>query len=262
VSLPLNQIIQGDCLEVMQTFPKESVDLVVADPPYGITNRKDDFLNTQFIHQCCRLLKKTGAIYCFCGAKTINQFMNEFEQTRLIWRNTLIWHYENSVSRQECSYVTSYEPCLFYTKSNSYTFNQNSIREPYKSKERIKYKIIKNGKVWKPNPLGRKRKDVLKIPTLVGKRFEKERLPHIWQKPKKLVEVLIKASSNENDLILDPFVGSGTTCVVAEKLSRKWIGIDIKAEYVEMAKKRLMKECSQKLTKFIVPLSRDKRYIT
>lgn len=248
--LPINQIVCGDCIEVMKEFPAESIDLIIADPPYGITKRKDDVLDIRFISECYRLLKRNGSLYCFCGAKTINHFMNEFEKFDLIWRNSLIWHYENSVSRQEKSYVTSYEPCLFYTKSDNYTFNLDAIRAPYKSKERIKHKIIKNGKVWKPNPLGRKRKDVLKIPTLVGKRFEKERLPHIWQKPKKLIEILISASSNEDNLVLDPFVGSGTTCVVAQKLGRRWIGIDLKPEYVEMAKKRLRKECSQKLGKW------------
>jgi len=232
------RLIQGDCLRVLPTLADESIDLIVTDPPYGITNKKDDIINTDFIVGCNRILKNTGSLYCFCGAKTINRFMNEFEKHGLIWRNTLIWYYENSVSRQEKSFVTSYEPCLFYTKTDEYTFNLDEIREPYKSTERIKHKVIKNGKVWKPNPLGRKRKDVLNVPTLVGRRFAKERLPHIWQKPEKLIEVLVKASSKQGDWILDPFLGSGTTMKVAQDLGRSCIGIELESKYCDMVKKR------------------------
>jgi DNA modification methylase len=132
---------------------------------------------------------------------------------------------------------STYEPLLWFTKTDKYTFKP--IREPYKSKDRLKYKINKNGKVWSPNPEGKMGGDIWNIPTLAGKRFEKEKVNHPTQKPLAICDKIINHFSNENDLILVPFAGSGSELVSAKKNKRRFIGFELNEKYINISKKRL-----------------------
>ena len=98
-------------------------------------------------------------------------------------------------------------------------------------------------RVWQPNPLGAKPKDVLEIPTTCNGMHEKT--PHPTQKPEELLRKIVLAASNVGDVILDPFLGSGTTAVVAEQLQRRWLGCDISVEYCQWAAERinLVEDC-------------------
>lgn len=231
----------GDSNILLKEIPDGSIDLVVADPNYGVGKYEGDHLELSWLTEIYRALKKTGSFYVF-GSVWYMPFI-EVEAIRLgfILRNELVWYYENAMARQTDNFQMQYDPIAYFTKSQEFTFNLDDIREPYKSTDRVKYPVKKGNYVWTPNPLGRKRGNVLDIPALCGANYAEERTSHPTQKPEKVIEVLVRASSNPNDLVLDPFLGSGTTLIVCRKLGRNAIGYEINPNYEAIIKSRLEK---------------------
>jgi site-specific DNA-methyltransferase (adenine-specific) len=250
---PNGKLYWGDCVKVMQNFDNESVDLIFADPPYNIKKADWDNLGSQqeyviwserWIKEAARILKPTGSLYV-CGFSEIladikSPAMKFFDNCRWI-----IWHYKNKASLAN-DWGRSHESILHFRKTKKHTFNVDAVRIPY-SEHTLKYPThpqattsqYGNGKqhYWEPNPDGAKPKDVLEIPTTCNGMHEKT--PHPTQKPEELLRKILFASSNENDIIFDPFLGSGTTAVCAEQLKRKWIGCDLSNEYLDFAVNRL-----------------------
>lgn len=250
---PNGKLYLGDCVKVMQSFDSESVDLIFADPPYNIKKADWDNLGSQqeyviwserWIKETERILKPTGSLYV-CGFSEIladikSPAMKFFDNCRWI-----IWHYKNKASLVN-DWGRSHESILHFRKTKKHTFNVDAVRIPY-SEHTLKYPThpqaatsqYGNGKqhYWEPNPDGAKPKDVLEIPTTCNGMHEKT--PHPTQKPEELLRKILFASSNENDVIFDPFLGSGTTAVCAEQLKRKWIGCDLSDEYLGFAINRL-----------------------
>jgi DNA modification methylase len=155
----------------------------------------------------------------------------------LEYRRQIIWNYENGWSKYRRSPACHYEPILWFAKSADSTFHV--IREPYKSQARLRHPITKNGKLWTPNPDGKQGGDVWRFPTLAGRRFAEERTEHPTQKPLPLSRRLIGHFSNPNDLVVVPFVGSGSECVAAVETGRRFIGSEINKRYVEIARARI-----------------------
>jgi len=161
----------------------------------------------------------------------------------------IIWHYKNKANLGS-DWGRSHESILHLRKDKRFTFNIDDIRIPYKN-HTLKYpkhsqaetsqynNKRKRNDIWTPNPLGAKPKDVIEIPTICNGMEEKT--PHPTQKPEALLRKIILASSNENDLVLDPFSGSGTTLVVATQLKRNWLGCELSPLYNEWTIKRLEK---------------------
>jgi len=232
------KLIQGDCFQVLPTIEDESIDLVLTDPPYGVGKEGWDNLSTDWISEIYRVLKKTGSFYTFGSVWWYPYFHIEAIKQGFIPKNILCWYYKNGISRFKTNYQIEFDPIGFFVKSENYTFNLDDVRVPYLSTLRLKNKIVKDGKVWKPNPLGKMRGNVIETPVLAGARFKDERTEHPTQKPEALLEPMIKASSNKGDLILDPFLGSGTTMAVAKKLGRSCIGIEINPSYCDIVEKR------------------------
>jgi site-specific DNA-methyltransferase (adenine-specific) len=250
---PNGGLYLGDCMEVMQNIDNESVDLVFADPPYNIGKADWDCFDSQqeyvywsinWIKEAARILKPTGSLY-ICGFSEILAdikfpAMNFFDNCRWI-----IWHYKNKASLAN-DWGRSHESILHFRKTKKHKFNVDAVRIPY-SEHTLKYPThpqaitsqYGNGKqhYWEPNPNGAKPKDVLEIPTTCNGMHEKT--PHPTQKPEELLRKIILASSNENDIIFDPFLGSGTTVVCAEQLKRRWFGCDLSEEYLSWAINRL-----------------------
>ena len=243
-----NKIIEGDCLEGLKKVPDETFDLIIADPPYNLdknfgvwneSKKKDIWLpwSKQWINECKRVLKNDGSIFIY-GIHNYLAFLHVYMlEIDLIYRRQIIWNYENGFSNFKNNLQAHYEPLLWFTKSDRYTFH--TIREPYKSEARLKNKITKNGKVWTPHPDGKMAGDVWKFPTLAGARFKNEKVDHPTQKPLSISERIIKHFSNENDLILVPFVGSGSECVAAKKLNRHFFGYELNSKYIKIANERL-----------------------
>ena len=126
---------------------------------------------------------------------------------------------------------------MWFAKSQESTFHV--IREPYKSTERLQRTITKKGKVWTPHPDGKQGGDVWRFPTLAGRRFAEERTEHPTQKPLPLSRRIIEHFSNPGDLVVVPFVGSGSEYVAAIETGRRFVGTEINPRYVEIARRRI-----------------------
>ena len=146
-------------------------------------------------------------------------------------------HYENGWSKYKTGPACHYEPILWFAHRDDSTFHV--IREPYKSEERLRHAITKNGKRWTPNPAGRQAGDVWRFPTLAGRRFANERTKHPTQKPLALSRRLIEHFSNENEMVVIPFAGSGSECAAAMECNRRFVASEINPEYVEITRNRL-----------------------
>lgn len=248
--LKTNKIYQGDCLDLFKKLDSNSIDLIVADPPYGIDKDfgngekwtlkdNDSWLRwmKKWLDESKRVLKPNGSLFVYGIHHNIGFIQTYLYEIGLTYGRQFIWHYENSWSKYSKSPATSYEPLLWFFKGKGYTFHE--IREPYKSVERLKHKIIKNGKIWLPHPDGKRTGDVWNIPVLAGKRFQKERVDHPTQKPLKICDRIINHFSNKEDLVLVPFAGSGSECVSARNNKRKFIGFELNPKYIKIANKRL-----------------------
>jgi len=180
------------------------------------------------LQACHKSLKKTGSIYLHCDYRAshyLKMIMDDIFGVRN-FQNEIIWCYKLG-GRPKKGWAHKHDNILYYTNSNIFTFNADPVRIPYESTGGYissGRKIVK-GKEYKVNPLGKIPEDWWFISAL--NREEKERLGYPTQKPEELLERIIKASSNEGNLILDPFCGCGTTVIVASKLNRQFIGIDI-----------------------------------
>ncbi len=244
----LNIIHHQDCIEGLKSLEEESVDLIIADPPYNLnknfgawneSKNKDIWLpwSKEWLTECERVLKTNGSIFVYGIHHHLCWIQCFLYELGLNYRRQIIWYYENGFSGYKGTLQAHYEPLLWFSKGESFTYNE--IREPYKSKERLKHKVTKNGKVWTPHPDGRLAGDVWNFPTLAGRRFRDEKVDHPTQKPLSISERIVKHFSHEGDLVLIPFAGSGSECVAAKKLNRKYIGFELNSDYIEIANGRL-----------------------
>jgi len=253
---PHGQIYQGNSLDWLASLDSESVDLVFADPPYNIKKAEwDNFENQekyiawsiQWISQASRILKSNGSLYV-CGFSEILADLKYSVSKYFKNCRWLIWHYKNKANVGS-DWGRTHESIIHFRKSDQVKINIDDVRIPYGA-HTLKYpshpqaetsaygkgKTKKNNN-WTPNPKGAKPKDVIEIPTTCNGMGETT--PHPTQKPEELLRKFILASSQEGDLIIDPFSGSGTTIVVAEQLNRRWMGCDLNIEYNNWAIQRL-----------------------
>ena len=236
-------------MDLLNELTPESVHLVIADPPYNLGkdfgNGTDnwesiqDWLNwsRKWVQGCKRALRPTGSIFVYAIHRYACYIQCGMYDLGLLYGRQIIWHYENGWSQYSKAPAATYETILWFTKSKEHTYH--TIREPYKSQDRLRYKVIKNGKVWRPNPLGKRGGDVWNIPTLAGSRFATEKVDHPTQKPLALCDKIIRHFSNPGDLILVPFAGSGSECVSALANGRDFIGFEINPAYVKLADERI-----------------------
>ena len=248
-------LFTDDSIKWLQYISDSSIDLIFADPPYNIAKADWDKFESQekyiewsllWIKEAARVLKPTGSLY-ICGFSEIladlkHPSMRYFKSCK--W---LVWSYKNKANLGN-DWGRSHESILHLRKSKEYKINVDAVRVPYGA-HTLKYPShpqaetsqYGNGKrssdLWTPHPNGGKPKDVFEIPVICNGMLEKTK--HPTQKPEELLRKILLASSNENDIILDPFSGSGTSLVVAEQLGRKWIGCDISDEYNDWAVGRI-----------------------
>lgn len=244
-----HKIIHGDALEALRTEVEDnSVDLLFADPPYNIGKNfnghiekwatEEDYLEWcyEWLDLSIKKLKPTGSLYVM----TATQFMPYFDiflRKKLDILSRVIWSYDSSGVQAKKYFGSMYEPILFCVKDkDNYTFNASDIL--VEAKTGSKRKLIDYRKA---------------VPTT----YNTEKVPgNVWdfarvryrmdeyenhptQKPIALLERIIKASSKEGDLVLDPFSGTFTTCAVAKQLNRRCIGVEIQDEYVKIGLRRL-----------------------
>lgn len=247
-----NKIYRGDTLNLIKKIDSESIDLIIADPPYGIEkdfgihekwglNKHSEWYSwmKEWLSEGKRVLKPGGSFFVYGIHHNIGYVQTYLYELGLRYGRQFIWHYKNNWSGYTKVPVGNYEPLLWFYKGKKFAYHP--IREPYESSERLKYKITKNGKTWKPNQNGKLAGDVWYIPVLAGKRFENERVNHPTQKPLAICDRIINHFSNPGDLILVPFAGSGSECISAKLNRRNFIGFELNQEYVDLAHNRLSK---------------------
>lgn len=259
-----------DNLRRLALLPPRSVDLIYLDPPF-FSNRQYEVIwgdeaevrsfedrweggvyhyvdwMRERVMEMWRVLKPTGSLYLHCDphASHYLKVMMDDVLGAEHFQNEIIWHYRGGgVSPRR--FGRRHDTIFLYTKGDTWTFNVDDVRTEYsaESLERLKYqaRAFRGKKVYEgyePHPKGKHPDDVLDIqPTMPS---SKERLGYPTQKPERLLEVIIRASSNPSDVVLDPFAGCGTALVVAHRLKRRWVGIDISPTACNLMKRRLSK---------------------
>ena len=255
----INKTINGDLFNVLPLLPKESVDLIIADPPYNLTKsfNENKFVKKssteyekytrEWLKLASDILKPSGSIYVCCDWGTsliIGNVLREFFKIK----NRITWQREKGRGAK-LNWKNGMEDIWFATKGNNYTFNLDAVK--IRKKVIAPYRIDGKPKDWQKTETGNYRNtcpsnfwDDITIPFW----SMLENTAHPTQKPEKLIAKIILASSNSNDIIFDPFLGSGTTSVVAKKLSRNYIGIEIDKQFCIWAEQRLeMAENNKKI---------------
>ncbi|MFM6753071.1 MAG: DNA methyltransferase [Dolichospermum sp.] len=194
-----------------------------------------------------RVLKPTGSFYLHCDP-TASHYLKLILDAIFCaqggdFLNEIVWFYETGGATKKY-YAKKHDIILFYSKSNKYVFNYNLILDP-RTEKSLKRAENPNGARIKLDDINKLPLDVWKIQALNP--MAKERLGYPTQKPESLLERIIKASSNENDIILDAYCGCGTTVAVAQKLNRQWIGIDITYQSISLILKRLEDSCGKEV---------------
>lgn len=255
--LPLNQIVCGDCIEVMKTFPNESIDMTLTSPPYDQLRTYDDISKWNFdkfkaiANQLYRITKIGGVIVWIVGDATKNysETGTSFKQALFFKEigfklyDTMIFH-KHSPPLTHRRYEQHFEYMFVLSKGNPKTFNPIMVKKQWEDHRKTKsIRREKDGTYDVGYPSQKKTKikgNVWKY-NIGGRHVTKDKIayehPAIF--PEKLAKDHIISWSNENDIILDPMVGSGTTCKIARQLNRRWIGIDINPEYCKIVCKRL-----------------------
>ena len=206
---------KGDCLEVMKTIPDGSIDAIITDPPYGMSfqsnHRKEKHDKIQndkslkwlddFVNESYRVLKNNSHGYVFCSFHNVDKFKVAIEK-KFKLKNILIWEKNNtSMGDLKGDYAPKYEMILYFHK-------------------------------------GRRLLEGFRYPNIFKFSRTNNKL-HPTQKPVNLIEFLLKNSSKETEIIIDPFMGSGTTGVACKNLNRKFIVIELDDKYFDIAKDRI-----------------------
>jgi site-specific DNA-methyltransferase (adenine-specific) len=251
-----NIIYNGDCTEVLtKKIEENSIDLVFADPPYNLSgnglhwkgnktggdwfmvNEEWDKMTApeymqftrKWIAGCHKALKDNGSIYIACSYHNIGEVMIVLKQLDYKINNIITWYKTNAMpnmTRRVFTHATEF--VIWAVKGKGWTFNYEKIKEINPEKQ-------KDGSL-------KQMRDFWEMPLVQGKerlRGGDGKALHPTQKPEEMLKRIILASSNEGDIVLDPFMGSGTTAFVAQKYNRDFIGIERDKKYVEATKKRL-----------------------
>lgn len=257
--MKINHIYLGNCIEIMEReIDKGSIDLIYADPPYNLSGKPLTLINNitggpfykmnenwdvwgydeyvefseKWIRKCFEVLKPNGSLYISCTYHNLGEIIFIAKKIGFKLNNIITWYKTNampSITKRTFTHSTEY--VCWFVKGSRWKFNYEKVKylNPHKTKEGA------------PKQL-RDFLDFIELPIVQGRERLKGsngRALHPTQKPEKLLEIIIIASSDKDDIVLDPFFGTGTTGVVASKLKRKWIGIESNKNYFKAAYKRI-----------------------
>ena len=254
--MEINKIIHGDCVKVLKSFPNESIDLIFADPPYNLQLKKElnrpdnskveavdddwdkfssfsdyDMFTQDWLEECKRVLKSNGTIWVMGSYHNIFRLGTKLQNLNFWILNDIIWNKSNPMPNFKGTRFTNAHETLIWAsknKNSKYTFNYNAMKSL-------------NGDLQMRSDWS--------LPICSGKeriKVDGSKL-HSTQKPEMLLSRIILSSSNIKDIVLDPFLGSGTSAAVAKKYNRNWIGIEKEKNYISEAKKRIDKTKKLKL---------------
>lgn len=256
IIMKVNTIYQGDCIKILgEKIDGGSVDLIFADPPYNLSGNRlkwegnktggdwymvneewDKMTPSEYmqftrrwIGACYKVMKGNGSIYISCTYHNLPIVMNVLKQNSFKINNVIVWQKTNAMpnmTKRVFTYTTEF--IVWAVKGKNWVFNYEVLKEMNPEKQR--------------DGSPKQMRDVWQLPLVQGKeRLHKKdgRALHPTQKPEELLKRIISASSNKGGLVLDPFLGSGTTALVAKRLGRNWIGIEKNKKYITAAKKRI-----------------------
>lgn len=242
-------IYWGDALEVLrQEINDATIDLIFVDPPYNIGKKFCNFTDKwpsdeeyakwcyTWLDLCIKKLKPTGSMYVMTSTQAM-PYVDIYLRKKVSILSRIVWRYDSSGVQAKNYFGSLYEPILYCVKdSNNYTFNAQDILVTAKTE--AQRKLIDYRKP-EPTPYNTEKVpgNVWYFPRVRYRMDEYENHPS--QKPEALLERIIKASSHQDDLVLDPFAGTFTTCAVAKILGRRSIGIESQEEYVKIGIRRL-----------------------
>ena len=235
--------VDAECLNALDNHPALIEYIYSIGRVHGKAMMSYITYMTQRIIELHRILKQTGGLYLHIDPTASHYLKIVLDEVfgKNGFRNEIIWHYYNGTSNVRSAYVRKHDVILFYAKDASQLmFDENAAREPYAEDSNFVKNPDSYQDKYKPNPLGKRMHDVWRIPTINN--MAKERTGYPTQKPLALLKRIIKASSKEGDVVFDPFCGCATTCVAAQQLQRKWIGIDIEAQAAELLVQRLSED--------------------
>lgn len=270
----------GDCLDVLQTFPNACVDLIVTSPPYADSRRKtyggihpDDYVEwfLPIAAQLKRVLKDDGSFALNIKEKVVDgerhtyvlELILALKKQGWLWTEEYIWHKKNSTpGKWSNRFRDAWERCLHFTKQKKFKMYQDAVMIPtgdwaktrlqrLSENDRVRFNsqtgsgFGKNIAQW----IGREKAyptNVLHLATECGNKS------HSAAFPKEFPAWFVKLFTEENDLVLDPFAGSGTTCIAAIELDRRYIGIEKKDEYFQLAQANINTALSRPLQKRLI----------
>ena len=217
----MNQIVQGDCLEVLKGFPDNSIDLVLTDPPFKVSQMygggvdADNLINVssilQVFPQISRILKPSRFFVSFYDNRILPFLFHTVRGTDLVYRKSIYLYRRWGNANRWLGWMQCTDPICFFVKGHSESFTPNKMK----------------GKVHHD--------------TYVKSRPESINTGHPAQKPLDILRDIITWCSEKGEIVLDPYAGSGVTCIASKQLDRHFIGIDISLEFCEMSRKLLSK---------------------
>ena len=233
------EVIVGDAATELGKFAANSVDLVIADPPYNLGkdygNNHDvqgfeEYLlfSRRWLRNAHRILKPTGTLYVFMGFRFISYLYDILDrELQMFFNNWIVWHYTQGIGKTK-GFSPRHDDILMFVKTQEFKFNLDNVRVPQKYyRDRNNMRGANPGDVWAFSH----------VHYCNGNRQN-----HPTQKPEGLIERMVLASSDEGDVVVDPFSGSGTTLRVCQQLGRRAVGIEINPSYVVATRKRLADE--------------------
>lgn len=249
-----DSIFLGDCMELLAEMPDESVDLVVSSPPYNLGKEYESkkaleiYLDEQaeVLKECVRVLKGTGSVFWQVGAFAYKgmlipldiRFFPILESLGMIPRNRILWIRQHGVHARK-KFSARHETILWFTKSDHYKFFLDPIRVPQKYKNKKFHRGENRGKL-SCNPNGKNPGDIWAFRNV--KHNHEEQTIHPCQFPEDMVARIVLAATEEGDLVLDPYMGTGTVAVVARNLGRHFAGAERDSRYRGVALRRLRGE--------------------
>ena len=267
--LPINNIICGDCLDVVKQFPNDIIDLIVTSPPYADNRKKtyggispDNYVEWFLprTEQFLRVLKPSGTFILNIKEKVVNgerstyvlELILEMRKQGWLWTEEFIWHKKNCYpGKWPNRFRDSWERCLQFNKNKHFNMYQDSVKVPIGSWANTRLKNLsstdnirdeaKNNSGFGKRVANWVGKETVYPTNVLHLATECSNKNHSAAFPEELPKWFIKLFTEENDVVLDPFVGSGTTAVVSKQLGRNFIGIDKEQDYCKMAKEQLMK---------------------
>lgn len=249
-------LFHGDCLKLLKSIPNNSVSLVVTSPPYNIGKEYEkkskihEYYDWQreVIRECHRILKDDGSICWQVGNYVDNGEVIPldlllypiFTELKMKMRNRIIWHFGHGLHASK-RFSGRHETIMWFSKSDNYYFDLDPVRVPQKYPNKKHFKGTKKGEL-SCNPNGKNPSDVWDIPNVKSNHVEKT--DHPCQFPVSLIERLVLSMTKENDIVLDPFAGSGTTFVASILNKRKCVGAETEEKYIKIATDRIRKSLS------------------